>query len=114
MSSSCHLPLYTSTFVDSASAAYRRAPSLVCASASPVNAVPDTLSVVVVCVPPPHADSCPDRPANRKLLAVPSGSLNSVVSLNTVPVGPGCVLTTSGSFAGPLFVLYSVDVDVPL
>src|SRR5918996_4520903 len=114
MSSSCHLPLYTSTFVDAASAAYRRAPSSVWASASPVNAVPDTLAVVVVCVPPPHADNWPDTAANRKLLAVPSGSANSVVSLNTVPVGPGCVVTTNGSFAGTGFVLYRVDVDVPL
>src|SRR3954466_3310728 len=114
MSSSCHLPLYTSTFVDSASAAYRRAPSLVWARASPVKAVPDTLAVVVVCVPPPHADNCPERPANRNLLAVPSGSAKSVVSLKTVPVGPGCVVTTSGCFAAKGFVLYSVDVDVPL
>src|SRR3954467_2509263 len=89
MSSSCHLPLYTSTLVVKASAAYRRAPPVVWPRASPVNAVPDTLAVVVVCVPPPHADSCPDRLANRNLLAVPSGSANSVGSLKTVPGGPG-------------------------
>jgi hypothetical protein len=34
--------------------------------------------------------------------------------LKTVPVGPGCVVTTSGVCAGPLFVVYSVLVDVPL
>src|SRR3954470_23500453 len=105
MAFSCHLPLYTSTLVDSASAAYRRAPSSVWARASPVNAVPDTLAVVVVFVPPPHADNCPDKLANRKLLAVPSGSANSVVSLKTVAVGPGCVLTTNGSLAARGFVL---------
>src|SRR3954470_8337733 len=105
MAFSCHLPLYTSTLVDSASAAYRRGPSLVWARASPVKAVPDTLAVVVVCVPPPQADSCPDRLANRNLLGVPSGSANSVVSLNTVPVGPGCVVTTNGCFAAAGFVL---------
>ena len=70
-----------------------------------MNAAPDTLAVVVVFVPPAHADSCPDSPANRNLLAVPSGSANSFVSLNTVPVGPGCVSTTNGCFAGAGFVL---------
>src|SRR4051794_12591956 len=99
MSTSCHLPLYTSTLVDAASAAYRRAPSFAWARASPVNAVPDTLAVVVVCVLPPHADRCPDRLANRNLLAVPSGNANSVVSLKTVPVAPGCVVTTNGCSA---------------
>jgi hypothetical protein len=70
-----------------------------------VNTAPGTLAVVVVWVPPPHAESCPDRLSNRKLLAVPFGSANSEVSLKTVPVGAGCVVTTSGVCAGPLFVV---------
>jgi hypothetical protein len=69
--------------------------------ASPENSAPGTLAVMVVCVPPPHADNCPDKLANRNLLAVPSGNANSVVSLNTVPVGAGCVVTTNGGCAGP-------------
>jgi hypothetical protein len=62
-----------------------------------VNAVPETLAVVVVCVPPPHADNRPDTLANRKLLAVPSGR-ESVVSLNTGPGRPrlGGVVSNSG------------------
>ena len=75
------------------------------ASARPVKAVPETLAVVVVAAPPPHADSWPDKLSNRNLLAVPSGNVNSVVSLKTMPVGAGWVVTVRGTCAGPVFVV---------
>src|SRR4051812_22283356 len=103
-----------STFVDAASAASRNGPKLVWTSARPVNAAPGSAPVVVVWVPPPHAESSPPRLSNRKRLAVPSGRVNWSVSLNTMPVGSTCVATVSGALAGAGFVTYSVDVDVPL